>query len=111
MSVKTNEILETLESLAPENPVQEIEIDSINLSFGFSYRDISDPINPKPGNFNENVNLNFSNEVELNRILTEKEYLQSVVPLIANQLIKGLNADTAKAKEFKIAVKAAVEAI
>lgn len=83
-----------------------IEITAVN-NFGFTiqYTDITDPAKPVMGSFREdNINLNFANEPEMNRTLTDKKYLLKVVPMLVARVLSGLDPTNTAAKEFKAAV-------
>lgn len=95
-----------LETIA-STPVN-LDVQSINTSFVINYVDKTDPENPKHGHYQESINLNFGDEADLNRILTEKPYIAQIAPVFANRLITGYDSENATAKQFKDAVKVAV---
>ena len=103
MATKTNALTE---GSAPN-----IDVQNINFSANIGYVDVSDPDNPKRANYNENVNINFANEPEMNRILTEKPYLVAVLPILASRLIQGYDPENSTAKQLKADVKNAIKPV
>lgn len=100
-----------LDAMATETtpaPQLNIDVNLFNLNYMMNYTDNTDPANPRQDHYSENVNLNLSNEAELDRLLKEKPYLALIVPILANRLINNYDASNEAAKALKGKIKEAV---
>jgi len=76
------------------------EIVGISINFDIRYRDTSSDQSPET-NLRDNAYVDFKDEQALNRIITEKPYLQEIIPILIAKMAKELDASNTAGSDLK----------
>ncbi|MCF2498387.1 hypothetical protein [Dyadobacter chenhuakuii] len=79
---------------------EQLTVDHFSLNFSVVGRDTTGGAE-KPLQFQESVNLNFSNEAELNKTLLEKPFLMDLIPKLVKVAVDKYDPANENAKKLK----------
>jgi hypothetical protein len=88
--------------MAKDKNLTGVEIDSVSLNFNIQCRDTNVAEgSPQGFSFGDSGSLNFTDEKELNKVLSEKPYLAEIVPLLIKFFAAAYDRDNVNAKKLK----------